>query len=59
MEAVKEATGIDSTKAVAGMKKPDAIAYCASKIEGLRWLPVPLRARAANPVSVKDEKSDD
>ncbi len=47
LEAVKEATGIDSTKAVAGMKKPQAISYCASKLEGLRWLPAPLRARAA------------
>jgi len=43
LEAVKEATGIDSTKAVAGMKKPEAIAYCATKLEGLRWLPAPLR----------------
>ncbi|RZL91433.1 MAG: hypothetical protein EOP82_12805 [Variovorax sp.] len=59
LEAVKGATGIDSTKAMAGMKKPEAIAYCASRLEGLRWLPVPLRARAANPVSVKDEESDD
>lgn len=43
LEAVKEATGIDSTNAVAGMKKPEAIAYCATKLEGLRWLPAPLR----------------
>ncbi len=59
LEAVKEATGIDSTKAVAGMKKAEAIAYCATKLEGLRWLPAPLRARAANGVGDEDEKSSD
>lgn len=59
LEAVKEATGIDSTKSVAGMKKPEAIAYCASKLEGLRWLPGPLRARAANSVGHENEKPDD
>lgn len=59
LEAVKEATGIDSTKAVAGMKKPEVIAYCATKLEGLRWLPAPLRACAANPVSVEGEEADD
>lgn len=44
VEAVKEATGIDATKDVGGMKKAEAIAYCASKLEGTRWLPSPLRA---------------
>jgi ParB family chromosome partitioning protein len=48
LEAVKEATGIDSTKAVAGMKKPDAVAHCAAKLEGTRWLPAPLRPLAAD-----------
>lgn len=47
LEAVKEATGIDATKTVAGMKKPDAVAHCASQLEGSRWLPAPLRARSA------------
>ncbi|MDM0108009.1 hypothetical protein QTH97_23880, partial [Variovorax sp. J22R24] len=56
LEAVKEATGIDSTKAVAGMKKPDAIAYCASKLEGLRWLPAPLRASTAVPAAAEDDE---
>jgi ParB family chromosome partitioning protein len=59
LEAVKEATGIDSTKAVAGMKKPNAIAYCVTKLEGFRWLPAPLRTRAANGVGDEDEKSGD
>jgi ParB family chromosome partitioning protein len=58
LEAVKEATGIDSTKAVAGMKKPEAIAYCARKLGRLRGLPTPLRARVANGV-VTEERSDD
>lgn len=58
LEAVKEATGIDSTKAVAGMKKPEAIAYCATKLEGLRWLPAPLRGRAAA-MSADEESSED
>ena len=57
LEAVKEATGIDSTKAVSGMKKPEAIAYCAAKLEGLRWLPSPLRARTAV-LSADDERPE-
>ncbi|MDM0116790.1 ParB/RepB/Spo0J family partition protein [Variovorax sp. J22R133] len=56
LEAVQEATGIDSTKAVGGMKKPEAIAYCASKLQGLRWLPAPLRPHAtATPGAEADE----
>lgn len=47
LEAVKEATGVDATKATAGMKKGEVVAYCASKLEGTRWLPTPLRLRAA------------
>ena len=43
LEAVKEATGTDASKAVAGMKKPEIVAFCASKLEGARWLPRPLR----------------
>jgi ParB family chromosome partitioning protein len=58
LEAVKEATGIDSTKAVSGMKKPEAIAYCATKLEGLRWLPAPLRARLANAGAIEEEEAD-
>lgn len=54
LEAVKEATGIDSTKTVAGMKKPDAVAHCASQLEGSRWLPAPLRARSAQPLTAED-----
>lgn len=45
LEAVEEATGIDATKATAGMTKAAAMAYCASKLDGTRWLPEPLRAK--------------
>ncbi|WP_213957494.1 ParB/RepB/Spo0J family partition protein [Variovorax sp. dw_954] len=43
LEAVKEATGVDPTQAAVGMKKPDLVSYCASKLEGTRWVPAPLR----------------
>lgn len=43
LEALKEATGIDASASVASMKKGELVAYCASKLEGTRWLPVPLR----------------
>ncbi|CAN7776514.1 hypothetical protein LJR175_007823 [Variovorax sp. LjRoot175] len=55
LEAVKEATGSDATRAVAGMKKPDAVAHCASKLEGARWLPVPLRSLSAQPRTREDD----
>lgn len=46
LEAVKEATAIDPAQATTGMKKAEVVAYCASKLEGTRWLPAPLRSRA-------------
>lgn len=55
LEAVKEATGIDATQAVAGMKKPDAVAHCASQLEGARWLPAPLRSQSAQPLTPEDD----
>ena len=55
LEAVKEATRPDATKAVAGMKKPEAAAYCASKLEGSRWLPTPLRPLVAKPHASEDD----
>jgi len=48
LEAVKEATGVDPTQATAGMKKADVVAYCASKLEGTRWVPAPLRSSVAS-----------
>ena len=54
MDAVNEATGIDATQAMAGMKKADAVAHCASKLEGSRWLPVALRSLGAQPLTPDD-----
>ena len=54
LEAVTEATGINSTKAVAGMKKPEVVAHCAEKLEGTRWIPKPLR-----PVAVETQSAED
>jgi ParB family chromosome partitioning protein len=47
MEAVTEACGTEVAKPVAGMKKGEAVTYCAAKLEGTRWLPAPLRQKAA------------
>jgi ParB family chromosome partitioning protein len=55
LEAVKEATGSDAAQAVAGMKKADAVAHCASKLEGTRWLPVPLLPMSAQPRTPADD----
>jgi len=49
IEAVREASGIDCTKEVSAMKKSEAVAYCAAKLEGTRWLPVPLRPLVVGP----------
>jgi len=49
LEAVAEATGEHGTPAVAAMKKAEAAAHCARRLEGTRWLPSPLRPRAALP----------
>ncbi|KPU89221.1 hypothetical protein APR50_33975 [Variovorax paradoxus] len=59
VEAVKEGTGIDVTKAVAGMKKPDAVAHCATKLEGSRWLPSPLRPLTQRLGSSEDDERTD
>lgn len=47
LEAVQEATGEHDTPAVAAMRKAEAAAYCARRLEGTRWLPSPLRSLAA------------
>ncbi|MDM0029148.1 ParB/RepB/Spo0J family partition protein [Variovorax saccharolyticus] len=47
IEAVSEACGPEVAKPIAGMKKADAVAYCAAKLEGTRWLPVPLKRKPA------------
>jgi ParB family chromosome partitioning protein len=47
VEVVQQATGVDVAKPVGLMKKPEAVAFCAAKLEGTRWLPTPLRTLAA------------
>ncbi|MGJ7497885.1 ParB/RepB/Spo0J family partition protein [Variovorax sp. RT4R15] len=62
LEAVKDATGVDAAQATAGMKKAEVVAYCASKLEGTRWLPSPLRVKGKSgdaPCVPKDEASGD
>jgi ParB family transcriptional regulator, chromosome partitioning protein len=49
LEAVAEATGEQGTPAVGAMKKAEAAAHCARRLEGTRWLPSPLRPLAAAP----------
>ncbi|MEJ8859962.1 ParB/RepB/Spo0J family partition protein [Variovorax robiniae] len=56
LEAVMEATGVDPAQATSGMKKPDLVRYCASKLEGTRWVPAPLRALAAS--SLQDDTAE-
>ena len=56
LEAVQEATGEHGAPAVAAMmKKAEATAYCARKLEGTRWLPSPLRPLAAAPRHEEEE----
>ena len=45
IEAVSQATGSDASKAIGAMKKTEAVAYAASKLEGTRWLPSPLKTK--------------
>ncbi|MDM0058938.1 ParB/RepB/Spo0J family partition protein [Variovorax fucosicus] len=62
LEAVKEATGVNPMQATAGMKKAEVVAYCASKLEGTRWLPSPLRVKGESgdaPCVPEDEAADD
>ena len=44
IEVVGEATGFDAAKEFGAMKKAEATAYSAAKLENTRWLPSPLRA---------------
>ena len=58
LEAVKEAIGIDPAAATSGLKKDEVVAYCASKLEGTRWLPTPLRrASPATAIKALNEES--
>jgi ParB family chromosome partitioning protein len=55
LEAVAEATGEQGTQAVAAMKKAEAAAHCARRLEGTRWLPSPLRPLTAAPCAGETE----
>lgn len=46
-EAVTEACGAAVASPISVMKKADAVAYSGAKLEGTRWLPAPLRQKAA------------
>ena len=43
IEAVTEACGADAAKPMATQKKAEAVAYAAARLEGKRWVPMPLR----------------
>jgi len=58
LEAVREATDFDPTQATTGMKKSEVVAYCASRLEGTRWLPSPLRAATANVADEAEPQGD-
>ncbi|MDM0015845.1 ParB/RepB/Spo0J family partition protein [Variovorax sp. J22P168] len=47
IEAVTEARDGEVARLMTGMKKGEAIAYAAAKLEGTRWLPLPLRPMCA------------
>lgn len=56
LEAVAEAAGEHGTPLVAAMmKKAEAAARCARRLEGTRWLPSPLRPLAAAPRHGEEE----
>ena len=49
LEAVQEATGEQVTPDMAAIKRSEAAAHCARRLEGTRWLPSPLRPLAVAP----------
>lgn len=58
IQAVREATGTDCTALVAGMKRSEAVRYCAAKLEGSRWLPTTLRPLVPIRGSHEDDERD-
>lgn len=57
LEAVKEATGVDPSMAITGLKKADLVAHCAARLEGTRWLPTPLRLRPSAPLGAERDEA--
>lgn len=58
VEAIKEATGADVTKEAGTMKKVEATAFCADKLNGTRWLPAPLRPCLSDVTAIESAQSD-
>jgi ParB family chromosome partitioning protein len=59
IEAVTEACGEAEARDLAKMKKDEAVAAAAAKLEGKRWLPSPLRRAAVVADVVADEVAED
>lgn len=47
LEAVTEVENAEAAKPMATMKKGDAVAFAAAKLESKRWLPAPLKRKTA------------
>lgn len=57
--AVREATGQDCTAAVSRMSRGEAARYCASRLEGTRWLPEALRSQGTGADALEDHERED
>jgi ParB family chromosome partitioning protein len=58
VQAVTEAESAEIAKPMGTMKKADAVAFAAAKLEGKRWLPAPL-ARKAAPAQLGSEEEQE
>lgn len=57
IEAVTEVESAEAAKPMATMKKGDAVAFAAAKLDGKRWLPSPLK-RMASSARTSDTDTD-
>ncbi|MDM0078706.1 ParB/RepB/Spo0J family partition protein [Variovorax sp. J2P1-59] len=58
IEALSEACGAEAARPIEKMKKVDAVAYAAAKLEGTGWLPSTLRPYAVPVVAGSGEEGD-
>lgn len=58
IEAVTEAAGAEASKDIGGMKKAEAVKFGAAKLDGKRWLPLPLKRITAPTGSEAVEAND-
>ena len=58
LEAVTQVENAEAAKPMATMKKGDAVAFAAAKLEGKGWLPAPLMRKAAPEVDSSDAEQD-